>query len=46
MVLAERGMIPKVFAAVVRVATVARALAAFEEGAVGHLKTVLMKVFI
>ena len=38
MVLAERGMIPKVFAAVVRVATVARALAAFEEGAVGPSK--------
>ena len=38
MVLSERGFIPKVFAAVVRVATVARALVAFEEGAVGPSK--------
>ncbi|MHC6180783.1 methyltransferase MtaB domain-containing protein [Clostridium sp. JNZ X4-2] len=38
MVLAERGFIPKVFAAVVRVATVARALVAFEMGAVGPSK--------
>lgn len=38
MVLAERGFIPKVFAAVVRVATVARSLVAFEMGAVGPSK--------
>lgn len=38
MVLAERGFIPKVFASVIRVATVARALVAFEEGAVGPSK--------
>jgi methanol--5-hydroxybenzimidazolylcobamide Co-methyltransferase len=38
MVLAERGFIPKVFAAVVRVATVPRALIAFEMGAVGPSK--------
>lgn len=35
MVLAEKGFIPRVFAAVVRVATVPRALVAFEQGAVG-----------
>lgn len=38
MVLADRGMIPKVFATVVRVATVQRSLAAFEMGAVGPSK--------
>ena len=38
MVLAERGFIPKVFAAVVRVATVARSLAAYEMGARGPSK--------
>lgn len=38
MVLADRGFIPRVFAAVVRVATVSRALIAFEEGAVGPSK--------
>lgn len=38
MVLAEKGFIPKVFAAVVRVATVSRALVAFEMGAVGPSK--------
>lgn len=38
MVLSERGFIPKVFASVVRVATVARALVAMEEGAVGPSK--------
>jgi len=38
MVLAEKGYIPKVFAAVVRVATVPRALVAFEMGAVGPSK--------
>jgi methanol--5-hydroxybenzimidazolylcobamide Co-methyltransferase len=38
MVLAERGFIPKVVAAVVRVATVPRALVACEEGAVGPSK--------
>ena len=46
MVLAERGMIPKVFAAVVRVATVARALAAFEEGAVGLKELTTSKYII
>lgn len=35
MVLAERGMIPRVFAAVVRAVTAVRSLAAFECGAVG-----------
>lgn len=38
MVLAERGFIPKVFASVVRVTAVPRALVAFEEGAVGPSK--------
>ena len=38
MVLSEKGFIPKVFAAVVRVATVSRALCAFEQGAVGPSK--------
>ena len=38
MVLADRGFIPKVFAAVVRVATVGRALIPFELGAVGPSK--------
>lgn len=38
MVLAEKGFIPKVFAAVVRVATVARSLVAYEVGAVGPSK--------
>lgn len=38
MVLGERGMIPKVFSAVVRVASVARGLVAFEEGARGPSK--------
>lgn len=38
MVLAEKGYIPRVFAAVVRVATVPRALVAFEMGAVGPSK--------
>ncbi|MDF2654310.1 MAG: hypothetical protein K0R19_784 [Bacillota bacterium] len=38
MVLAEMGFIPKVFAAVVRVATVPRALVAFEMGAIGPSK--------
>ncbi|MGV8905089.1 MAG: methyltransferase MtaB domain-containing protein [Acetobacterium sp.] len=38
MVLAEKGFIPRVFAAVVRVATVPRALVAFEQGAVGPSK--------
>ncbi len=38
MVLAERGFIPKSFAAVVRVAAVSRALVAFEMGAVGPSK--------
>lgn len=35
MVLAEKGMIPKVFAAIVRVITVVRTIVAHEEGAVG-----------
>lgn len=38
MVLADRGFIPKVFAAVVRVATVSRSLVAYEMGAVGPSK--------
>lgn len=38
MVLAERGFIPKTFAAVVRAATVPRALIAYEMGAVGPSK--------
>lgn len=38
MVLSEKGFIPKVFAAVVRAATVSRALCAFEQGAVGPSK--------
>lgn len=38
MVLAEKGYIPRLFAAVVRVATVARTLAAYEAGAVGPSK--------
>lgn len=38
MVLAERGMLPGVFAAVVRVATVARSLVAYRVGAVGPSK--------
>ena len=38
MVLAEKKMIPRVFAAVVRVASVPRALAAFTAGAVGPSK--------
>lgn len=38
MVLAEKGFIPRVFAAVIRVATVPRALVAFEQGAVGPSK--------
>jgi methanol--5-hydroxybenzimidazolylcobamide Co-methyltransferase len=38
MVLAEKRFIPKVFAAVVRVATVARSLVAYEVGAVGPSK--------
>lgn len=38
MVLAERGMLPGIFAAVVRVATVSRALVAFEAGAKGPSK--------
>jgi len=38
MVLAERGYIPRVFAAVVRVVSAARSLAAFENGAVGPSK--------
>jgi len=38
MVLAGNGFIPKVFAAVVRVATVSRALVAYEMGAVGPSK--------
>ncbi|NLG25017.1 MAG: methanol--corrinoid methyltransferase [Clostridiales bacterium] len=38
MVLAEKGMLPGVFAAVVRVATVARALVAFDVGAQGPSK--------
>lgn len=38
MVLAEKGMLPGLFAAVVRVATVGRALVAFEEGAKGPSK--------
>lgn len=38
MVLAERGFIPKSFAAVVRVATASRALVAYEMGAVGPSK--------
>lgn len=38
MVLAEQGMIPKAFAAVVRVATVSRSLVAYEMGAVGPSK--------
>ena len=35
MVMAEKGMIPKVFAAIVRVITVVRTIVAHEEGAVG-----------
>lgn len=35
MVLAEKGYIPKMFAAVIRVATVVRTLVAHEEGAIG-----------
>jgi len=38
MVLAEKGFIPHVFAAVIRVACVPRALVAFEQGAVGPSK--------
>jgi methanol---5-hydroxybenzimidazolylcobamide Co-methyltransferase len=38
MVLAEKGMLPGVFSAVVRVATVSRALVAFEVGAKGPSK--------
>ena len=38
MVLAEKGYIPRTFAAVVRVATVIRSLVAFEAGAVGPSK--------
>ncbi|MDK2905435.1 MAG: methanol---5-hydroxybenzimidazolylcobamide Co-methyltransferase, partial [Eubacteriaceae bacterium] len=38
MVLAEKGFIPHVFAAVIRVAAVPRALVAFEQGAVGPSK--------
>ncbi len=38
MVLADRGYVPKVFAAVVRVITVVRSLVAFEEGAIGPHK--------
>ncbi len=38
MVLADQGMIPKVFAAVVRVATVPRSLEAYAAGAVGPSK--------
>jgi len=38
MVLADRGYVPKVFAAVVRVMTAVRSLVAFEEGAVGPHK--------
>lgn len=38
MVLADKGFIPKIFAAVVRVATVSRSLVAFEAGAVGPSK--------
>ena len=38
MVLAEKGMIPRVFAAMVRVAAVPRSLAAFTAGAIGPSK--------
>ncbi len=38
MVLAEKGYIPRTFAAVVRVATVVRSLVAFEAGAIGPSK--------
>jgi methanol--5-hydroxybenzimidazolylcobamide Co-methyltransferase len=38
MVLAEQSMVPRVFAALVRVATVPRSLVAYEEGAVGPSK--------
>ncbi|NDL68344.1 methyltransferase MtaB domain-containing protein [Anaerotalea alkaliphila] len=38
MVLADRGYIPKVFAAVIRVLAVVRSLVAYEEGAVGPHK--------
>lgn len=38
MVLAEKGFIPRVFAAVMRVVAVPRALVAFEQGAVGPSK--------
>jgi len=38
MVLADKGMIPKVLAAVVRVASVARSLEAYRQGAVGPSK--------
>jgi methanol--5-hydroxybenzimidazolylcobamide Co-methyltransferase len=38
MVLADRGMLPRVLAAVVRVASVVRSLQAFEQGAVGPSK--------
>lgn len=38
MVLAEQGMIPRLFAALVRVATVPRSLVAYEMGAVGPSK--------
>ena len=35
MILAEKGYIPKVFAAIVRIITVVRTLVALEEGATG-----------
>lgn len=38
MVLAEKGYIPRLFAAIVRVATVARTLVAYETGAIGPSK--------
>jgi methanol--5-hydroxybenzimidazolylcobamide Co-methyltransferase len=38
MVLADKGYIPRLFSAIVRVATVARSLAAYEAGAVGPSK--------
>ncbi len=38
MVLADRGMIPRVFAAVVRAVSAVRSLAAYEQGAVGPSK--------
>lgn len=37
---AEKGIIPKVFAAIIRVISVVRTIVAVEEGAVGRTRTV------